>query len=678
MAKKAKRERRIDQAPASAATERSPGAATSLRARLFHTVLIIAASAIVYSNTLHNEFHLDDFYRVVDNPGIHRVWPVWRHFVDPGTSATMPSIVQFRPLLPLTLSINYAISGERVVSYHVANILFQAIAAVLVYFLALELIAFWTREWRPRAGRHSFLALMVALIFAVHPVSGIPVNYINARDLLLMELFFIASLLAYIRMRRLGATSLRWSVVLTLFTLSLLSKTNPVLMPLIVVAFEATVAGERLGRSRPWKRAIPFIVVVIGFFLYTKLFLGFSDASNVFKAGASAVEYTLTQARIHLFHYGKNFVWPFAIRQAPLVEPSTFADWRVYAGGAFIVATLAAAWRLRRTEPVVALSIFAYWVLMVPESSVLPLHHLAVDYRPYASSPFLLLVVALAAEKFFRPAAASIVLSAFALHVSFASYALNATWKTEETLWTHSVRHGGDSLAHLNMAMSIPDRSDPRIRHHLEEALRLSPEYILAKINLGLLLLEKPAERAKGLALIEEAVRQDPSRAQSHYWLGVAYEKLGRLTDAMKSSSEAVRLAPGNLRYRYNAALVAQRMENYAASVPHLAAIEKVDPAYRDTLFLKGFALRRIGRTEEAITTYRRFLELEPEHVQANFNTGYALMLLGRCSEAIAYFQRTLQLKSDYREAHLHLSVCYEKTGDLEAATREKKLYDGG
>src|ERR1700736_2788829 len=42
-------------------------------------------SAAVSANTLRNGWHLDDAYRILDNPGIQRVSPIWRHFVDPTT-----------------------------------------------------------------------------------------------------------------------------------------------------------------------------------------------------------------------------------------------------------------------------------------------------------------------------------------------------------------------------------------------------------------------------------------------------------------------------------------------------------------------------------------------------------------------------------------------------------------
>jgi hypothetical protein len=54
--------------------------------------LIVLAAGVAFHNIFQNSFHLDDFYRVVGNPGIQQVHPVWRHFVDPSTSTTLPRI----------------------------------------------------------------------------------------------------------------------------------------------------------------------------------------------------------------------------------------------------------------------------------------------------------------------------------------------------------------------------------------------------------------------------------------------------------------------------------------------------------------------------------------------------------------------------------------------------------
>src|SRR5512135_2534226 len=73
--------------------------------------LIAAAALAVFWNALPNGFHLDDHYHVVANPEIRHVQPIGRHFVDPHTMSSLDRIVQYRPLLPLTLSLSYALTG---------------------------------------------------------------------------------------------------------------------------------------------------------------------------------------------------------------------------------------------------------------------------------------------------------------------------------------------------------------------------------------------------------------------------------------------------------------------------------------------------------------------------------------------------------------------------------------
>ncbi|NIQ00767.1 MAG: hypothetical protein GWM98_10525, partial [Nitrospinaceae bacterium] len=147
-----------------------------MKRALIPLALIAGITGLVYSNTLKNGFHLDDFDRVVDNPGIHKVFPLTRHFVDVWTMSTLVENRSFRPLLPLSLSLNYAVGGDSLPGYHLVNIGIHALSAILVYFLGLELLI-QSGALQESPGRRKGTALAAALIFAVHPVSGYPVNY---------------------------------------------------------------------------------------------------------------------------------------------------------------------------------------------------------------------------------------------------------------------------------------------------------------------------------------------------------------------------------------------------------------------------------------------------------------------------------------------------------------------
>ena len=638
-----------------------------------YPLLLVAATLAAFCNVFDNAFHLDDFYRVVDNPGIQSVQPIWRHFVDPRTMSTLDRITEYRPFLPLTLSLNFWASGSRVASYHALNLIAHLASALLLYAFLIELIRAGHRSDAASPDSARGIAFLAALLFAVHPVSGIVVNYISARDLGMMEAFLAGTLLAYVRMRRLGDSALRWAVVLALFACSLLAKTNGIVMPLLVLAFERLVPEK----PEPWRasiaRSAAFVAMIAAYFSWTKFGLHFSAVQQVLsESGALSITYPLTQLWVHLI-YLANVVWPFTIREMPAVVPASGPlDWRVMAGLIVVLGSLAAAWRVRRTQPIVSFAIVVYWLLLLPESSILPLYHLRNDYRPYPSSPFLFLAALLVASRFVRPRVVMVTAIAASVYLAGASLALNRAWLTEETLWTHSVEYGADEVAHVNLARAIADHRDPRVKANLEEALRISPAYVIAHINYGLVLMELGDEKA-GLAHCEEAVRLAPTWAQSHAWLAVAYERLGRLNEAAGESLRAAQLDPRDLRQQYAAAALLQRVGRLQDSIPLLTALSDRVVDYALTDFFLAFAYQQTGDLEHAIPIYRRFLARHPEHGQAHFNLGYALMMRGDPRGAIDEFKRTVVLQPDYREVHRHLAACYDQIGDAVQAAEERR-----
>ena len=642
--------------------------------RWLHLVLLIVVAAGVFFNTLHNDFHIDDHYQLVDNPGIQTLSRPWRHFVDLGTKSTLPT-VGYRPFLPLTLSINYRLHKYSLPGYHLVNFIFHIIAGILVYFLCLELLTHWAQNKYEENTRRD-IALVVSLLFTIHPVAGISVNYISSRDLILMQMFLLGSFLAYVRMRRLGMTPVRWAFVLFLFVCSMLSKQNGVTAPALILIFEFTLVKQRLNDIRAWARAIPFALVVLAYFAFSKFYLGSSSLeSAISRSWSSSWTYPLTQAKVHLTHYFFNFFWPWSIRQSPYVEAAkSLFEPEVILGIIFILATLLVAWRMRRENPLLTFCILGYWTALAPTSSFISLHYLAEHYRPYPASHLFFLAFALVAVKFLKDKPLVLISAPFILYFAFASVWLNKNWKTEESLWTHSVKYGGTHIAHFSLAINLKNRRDPRVRAHLEQALRMSPNFAIVHIVLGLLMIDF-GEPKGGLAHVLRAVHLSPNDGQTHFWLSHAYTRLGRHAEAAMSSAQAVLINPRNFKYQYKAARDAQRVGDYKGSLEYLEACEEILPGHGNTYFLRGFALQKIGNLDGAVKYYRMHLGLDPGNKQAEFNLAHALMTLGECQEAIGHFKRTLEIAPNYREVHLHLASCYEKIGNREEQEKHLALY---
>jgi protein O-mannosyl-transferase len=651
-------------------------------------LLIAGACALVFANTLPNSFHLDDHYRILDNPEVRRVQPIVRHFLDPSTisgtrgvsESRLHQLAQYRPLLPLTLSLNHAVGGYDITGYHVGNVILHMVAAILVYLLLLEVLRARAPARRaparePRDPR--LLATFAALAFAVHPVAGVPVNYILARDLLLMQIFLTGSLLLYLRMRRRGWTASGWVGCLALLVLALMSKSTAAAAPLVVVIFEITVGREGLVSLSPWRRAAPSAITIVAFYAVVARLLDFSQLARVQTGGAPFWRYPLTQARVHVEHYLANFAWPLPIRMGAWAEPAQgILEPGVLAGLAVIALGLGLAWRLRRTMPVATFGLLAYGALMLPESSILPLHHPVVHYRPYPGSPFLFLAAAALVAQVARPRRAAIFGVVALAWFAGSSVVLNRTWRTDETLWAHSVRHGAEPVGHMNYAMSLADRRDPRVRHHLEEALRRSPNYLLAHVNLGLLDLDEGRAR-EGLGRIERAAALDPGQAEPFYWLAIAYSRVGQIAKATKASARAAGIDPGNPRYLYKAGVDASAIGDHRKALDYARRIAAIDAGFADTGFLEGYSLQMLGRLDEAIPVYLAFLEDHPDHAQVRFNLGHAFISTGNCEAAIPELSRSLELAPN-PSARIHLERCEAELGDLRIAARSVRPRNGG
>jgi len=640
-------------------------------------VLAVAVSA-TYSNTLQNGFHLDDFYRLRDNPEIRRVGPVLRHFVDPGTisgsrgvsESALSQIGQYRPLLPLSLSLNYAATGLELPGYHLVNIALHLAGCVLVYLLVARILALARPRGIPAGPGSRWAALAVALVYAVHPLSGYPVNYILARDLLLMQAFALGSLLAYAGA---GArpSAWRWVAALALLELALMSKVTAAVVPLLILAWEWTVAGSGLRSRRAWVRAAPFAALTALHLGLARLLLDFGDLSRVESSGVWSWTYALTQADVHVTEYLKNFFWPMAIRMAPYVAGrTTLADPRVLAGLAIVAVSVTLAIRLRKRAPAAAFAILGYWILMLPESSVLPISHHAVHYRAFPSSWLLYLAVALLVASLARPRVALAIGGAATVVLAVATVSLNRTYRTEESLWAHSVRHGGEALAHMNYAMSIPDRRDPRVRAHLERAVEMSPNYVLAHVNLGLLSIDH-GKVEDGLDRLRWATRMAPQWPETWFWLSVAEDRLDLVDDAVASAEQALALDPRNIDYAYREALARSRAVDFAGALAGARRVLAVDPEHEGARFVEAHALQMTGATEAATRSYARYLSAQPDDLEARFDLAYAWISLGRCADAGPHLRGILEARPEHALAAQYLELCEdEQRGGSRAAAR--------
>ena len=317
-------------------------AARSWRAWAAAGLLVVGVIA-AYSNSFHDTFVLDDETSIVDNPSIGHLWSV-----EALTAPPEALTVVGRPVVNVSLAINYALGGLSVEGYHAVNLAIHILAALALFGLVrrtLLLPALMGRFGPASTG----LALAVALVWALHPLQTESVTYIVQRAESLVGLFYLLTVYCFVR----GATSARagawYAAAAGACALGMASKEVMVSAPLVVLLYDRLfISGsfkEGLRRRWRWHLALAATWALLGLLVYQSLGRG---GSAGFGLGMSTWEYARTQFGC-IIHYLQLAFWP-----SPLVldygtdTVSEAADIVPYAiGVGLLLAATAAALALR-------------------------------------------------------------------------------------------------------------------------------------------------------------------------------------------------------------------------------------------------------------------------------------------------------------------------------------------
>lgn len=544
-------------------------------------MLLLAACLIAYHNALRGPFVLDDLYAIPANESIRSLSTVL------APPAQTP--VAGRPLVNLSLALNYAIGGLNPTSYHVLNVILHALAALTLFGIVRRTLSSpgLKERYRDRAGG---LATTVALLWAVHPLATEAVDYTIQRTELLMSLFLLLTL--YFALRGFEAPKKpAWHVAaLAAFALGMASKEVTVVAPFIVFAYEwlfwPTPPGEARKRRLRLYGGFAAVLLVSILFIATRVqrtFVGITGRD------VTPWEYLLTQTGV-ILHYLRLVVWP-----TPLV--GDYADWRIARSVKEVLPSVAAVvalasltvWGLVRRRKLAFLGVF-FFLILGPTSSVRPiLTEVAAERRMYLPLAAVVALVVIAGDALLRRLAAPRLAAVTAVTIAavvlaFATIRRNEDYRTTLGFWSDIVAKRPDN---------------PRARAWLGNALH----------DLG--------RDREALEQLTAAIRLDPRDATAHYNLGVVLASQGRTDEAIERNREAIRLKPEYPQAHSNLASALESRGDLDGAVRHYREAIRIDPRYVIGHYNLAVALRRQGRTAEAVGHLEEALRLKPEFPEA-------------------------------------------------------------
>lgn len=144
------------------------------------------------------------------------------------------------------------------------------------------------------------------------------------------------------------------------------------------------------------------------------------------------------------------------------------------------------------------------------------------------------------------------------------------------------------------------------------EASRLVPDWALAYLQLGIARLGQDPEDQRGLANLEQAVALDGDNARAHFQLGLTYEHLGRLDDAVRELRSAVSKRPNLTDARLALASMLATSGSDTQAVEAYTEILSQDPGHVGALAAIAVCYERLGQVELAETALLTIARLYP------------------------------------------------------------------
>lgn len=613
--------------------------------------VLAIATLLAYRRTIDVPFLMDDLPSIVDNPTIRSLQTAWR---PPGDSGVT---VSGRPLLNLSLALNFAVSGTRVWSYHLGNLILHLLTGCLLHGVVRRtlLLPRLAPRFGPAAGS---LALAVAMIWTVHPLQTESVTYVVQRAEILVGFFYLLTFYCFIRatdapLRR------RWLTASVLACLAgMAAKEVMASAPILLLLY------DRIFLAGSWRAVWQARGRTHLAFAATWLLLAFLIDSTGGRGGTVGFDSPVTPANYALTQtyaiatYLRLTVWPSSlVFDYGVPQALTFSE--IAPEFALFVVVVASAavvfWRV----PAAGYCWLFFFGVLAPTSSIVPV-----------------VTQTMAEHRMYLALAGLVVFAVVLLHVALGRHArwllagvagilLIATWRRNEVyrsdlaLWEDTAAKRPDNLrAHLNIGM-IHYRAGQyaAAAGAYRRVLALDPNMVEAANNLGNSLL-KLGRLSEAAAYFERALASlaGRERAIALTNLGNLHLQTGRRAAALSCLEEAVHLAPDLADARFNLANALAQAGYPAAALPHYEAALQQRP---DDPELRGNfanALMETGRAPDAIRELLIVVRLRPASAEARNNLGVALVLSGRPAEARPHFQYAVDLDPAFQEARENLA----------------------
>ena len=502
--------------------------------------IYILLALICYAGAIETPFLFDDILGIVENPAIRSLWPI-QNIMQVGEDETPWG----RPVVCLSLALNYAVGDLNVRGYHLFNLSIHILSACFLFKLLQRLLEdlFFIRSTT------IYLAFVISSLWLVHPLGTNVVTYTVQRAEGFMILFYILTL--YYSIVVLKNPSYRnYSYAIVFCALGMSSKESMFTAPFAVMLLYSNVYGFSLKRQFKEKRILlmglfsTWLLLALWMYLYPR-------NASVGTSLISSSDYFMMQWKF-IWKYISLSFWPLNLCIDYMAPEVSIKEFWAY-GLSLSIILIVSLWAAFIKKWKVFYSILFLFLVLGPTSSFVPIQtSVAAEHRfvlPLAALiSFLVLLIytvsKIKPKKNFNKIGFPLYFGIL-VFLGFNTIERNKVYQSTEKIWEDiTQKQPKNARAWNNLGSHLILNGDSKKAiDHFEKALSLNPNLADAHSNIGLAFCNLK-QFQKAIESLKKSIELEPNHRNAFLNLGVTASRMGKFDLAIKAYNQAIHLSP--------------------------------------------------------------------------------------------------------------------------------------
>ncbi len=515
---------------------------------------------------------------------------------------TTDVIGNYNPLPIWTFALeNLAFGMDSPGKMHMNNVFLHLICVLLIFRISRLL------------GLKNGAALLVALLFAIHPMRVESVAWITERKDVLFGVFFLGALFYYVKRKVYGEK--KYTLIITvLFILALFSKIQAVVLPLSMIAIDYYLSGKITKKDILSK--IPLFALSLAFGIFGIMML--KGQGSLEQAVYNTWWERLTIGSFTYFIYVIKAIVPFEL--SPIYPYPSKLTAGHFAGLLMIPTTLYFLYYTYKKELKVwffGILFFTFNIMFLLQIIGAGQGYLA-DRFTYIAYFGLFFIAGYYVQKFSSKTAVYIIASIAVIVFSVITTRQTEIWENGETLWTHAIAQNDRSvLSFRNRA--IYRRDLKQVQGALEDctsAINLDSTDSEIYNTRAKLYFDLGGEEnlKKAVADYDKAIQYDTTTSDFYSNRGAAHIQLGHTELGMYDLNKGLEINPKNAVNYRNRYLMYREMGDYDKAIKDVKSYLKLRPEDADMWFEHARCMRLKKQDKESIPFFTKAIELVPNN----------------------------------------------------------------